>query len=63
MAIDSIKLSPQDRRTLEGLKGDIEVLEKEIAKAERAGIDVSTQKDELAKAKSLREGILREYGS
>jgi len=63
MAMEPIKLSPQDRRLLEGLKGDIEVLDNEIAKAERAGIDVTQLKNDLAKAKTLREGILREYGT
>lgn len=63
MAMEPIKLSPQDRRLLEGLKGDLEVLDNEIAKAERAGIDVTQLKNDLAKAKTLREGILREYGT
>ena len=61
MAIEPIKLTAEDQRTLEQLGPDIEALEREIAKAERAGIDVATLKDDLAKAKTLREGILREY--
>ena len=63
MAIEPIKLSPEDQRTLEVLKPDIEALEVELAKAERAGLDVTTIKSDLAKAKSLLEGILREYAS
>lgn len=63
MAIEPIKLSPEDRRTLEELGPDIEALEAEIARAERAGIDVIKLKDDLNKAKVLRAGILREYGT
>jgi len=61
MAIEPIKLTIEDQRTLEDLGPDIAILEAEIAKAERAGLDVATLKDDLAKAKTLREGILREY--
>lgn len=63
MAIEPIKLTAEDRRTLEQLGPDIEALEAELAKAERAGIDVAKLKDDLAKAKTLREGILREYAT
>jgi len=61
MAIEPIKLTPEDQRTLENLQPDIKALEVEIAKAERAGLDVTVPKTDLAKAKSLLEGILREY--
>jgi len=63
MPIEPIKLSPEDRRTLEELGPDIEALEKEIARAERAGLDVTILKSDLAKAKTLREGVLREYAT
>lgn len=63
MAIEPIKLTPDDQQTLEDLGPDITVLEAEIAKAERAGLDVTKLKDDLAKAKTLREGILREYAT
>jgi len=63
MPIEPIKLSPEDRRILEELGPDIEALEKEIARAERAGLDVTILKSDLAKAKTLREGILREYAT
>ena len=63
MAIEPIKLTPEDQRTLEQLGPDIEALELEIAKAERAGLDVAKLKDDLDKAKTLREGILREYAT
>jgi len=63
MAIEPIKLTPEDERSLKELGPDIEALEKEIARAERAGLDVTTLKADLAKAKTLREGILREYAT
>jgi len=62
MAIPEIKLTPEDKRTLENLSGDIAALEREIAKAERVGIDVKTLKEDLARAKKLRDGLLKEYG-
>lgn len=61
MAIEPIKLTAEDQRTLEQLRPDIEVLEAEIARAGRAGIDVTLLKADLTKGKTLLEGILREY--
>jgi hypothetical protein len=63
MAIEPIRLTPEDRRTLEDLGPDIEALEAEIAKAERAGLDVTKLRADLKNAKALREGVLREYGT
>jgi hypothetical protein len=63
MAIQPIKLDPADRRRLEDLGPDIAALEAEIAKAKRAGIDVTKLESDLKSAKDLRAGILREYGS
>lgn len=63
MAITPITLTSEDKRTLENLKPDIDALEKEIARAERAGLDVTTLKSDLAKARALLEGILREYAT
>jgi len=62
MAVPEIKLSEEDRNTLLALETDIAALEREIAKAERAGIDVTDLREKFDRAKSLREGILREYG-
>ena len=62
MAIPEIKLSDEDRNTLLALSADIEAYEREIAKAERAGIDVVEMREKFEAAKKLREGILREYG-
>jgi len=60
IVIEELFLSPEDQRTLEELAPAIEMLEKNIAKLERAGLDVTKQKDDLAKTKTLREGVLRE---
>jgi hypothetical protein len=62
MAIQPIKLAPEDQRALEALGPDIAALESEIARAKRAGIDVTQLEADLKSTKSLREGILREYG-
>lgn len=62
MAIPEIKLTPEDQRTLEGLAGDVAALEREVAKLERIGADVTTMKADLEKAKKLRAGLLKEYG-
>lgn len=61
MAIEPIKLSDEDRRTLEQLQPDIKVLEEEIAKAKRAGLDVTRHEEDLKNARALLEGVLREY--
>lgn len=63
MPIEPIKLTPEDQQTLEHLRPDIETLEAELAKAERAGLDVTQQKQDLERAKSLLEGVLREYAT
>jgi len=40
---------------------DLDALAVEIDVAERAGLDVTKLREDLAKGKALREGILREY--
>jgi len=63
MPIEPIKLTPEDKKTLEDLGADIAALEAELDRAERAGIDVTELRKKLEASKKLREGILREYGS
>lgn len=58
--IEELFLTSEDEQTLKDLAEPIAVLEKNIAKAERAGLDVTQAKADLAKAKELREGVLRE---
>ncbi len=62
MAIEPIMLTPEDQKMLEDLGLDLTALEDELAKAERAGIDVSEIREKVEAGKKLREGILREYG-
>ena len=62
MAIERYKLTSEDKKVLEGLASDVNFLELEIERMERAGIDTKDMRDRLAKAKALREGLLREYG-
>lgn len=60
IVIEELFITPEDQTTLEQLAPAIEVMEKNIAKVEKAGLDVTKAKEDLAKAKALREGILRE---
>lgn len=62
MPIPEIKLAPEDKKKLEDMSPDIVALQREVKKAETAGIDVKELKADLAKALKLREGILRVYG-
>jgi len=62
MAIPEIKLSSEDKEKLLAMSPDIVALQREVKKAETAGIDVVELKADLAKALKLREGILRVYG-
>lgn len=62
MAIERYKLTAEDKKVLEGLASDVNFLELEIERMERAGIDTKDMRDRLEKAKALREGLLREYG-
>ena len=62
MPIPEIRLTPEDKATLEALEADIVALDKELIKAESAGLDVADLKADLDKAKKLREGLLKFYG-
>ena len=62
MAIPEIRLSPEDKQTLVDLEADVIGLEREITRAERAGLDVTELRAKFDESKKLREGILREYG-
>lgn len=62
MAIKEIKLSKEDQKRLEELGPDVEALQREVTKAERAGIDVVDLRSKLDTASKLRDGVLREYG-
>ena len=62
MPIPEIRLTPEDKATLEALEADIVALDKELIKAEEAGLDVVELKADLEKAKKLRKGLLKFYG-
>lgn len=57
-----IKVAQTDLDTLRGMETQIAEAEQEIARAERAGFDVTEPRKKLEEAKRLRAGILREYG-
>jgi len=60
--VEELFLAREDQELLERLGPAIEIQEKNIAKCERAGLDVTQAKEDLEKAKKLREGVLRELG-
>ena len=62
MIRQEIKLREEDKKKLEGLSGDIEWLDNELRRAERAGLDVTQLRADFDKTKKTRLGVLREYG-
>lgn len=62
MPIPEIKLSAEDKEKLLVMQPDIVALQREIAKAKSAGIDVAELEADLKQSLKLREGILRVYG-
>jgi len=61
MPREPIRLKKEDYERLLALEPDIEWLAMEIARAERAGIDVADLKKKFEETRRLREGLLREY--
>lgn len=55
-------LSPERIQALQDIGPQIELLEELVARAERAGLNVSVQRARLQQLKDLRNGILREFG-
>ena len=62
MARERIKLTPEQKRKLEDLSGDIDWLQEEIRRAEYVGIDVTDLRDRFEKMKGIRVRMLEEYG-
>jgi len=60
--LERIKLTPEMKKGLIELEKDMRVIEEELRRAERAGIEVKVLREANEKAKRLREGLLREYG-
>lgn len=57
----NIKLTAVQQQSLRDMESDIEWLEREIFRAENAGIDVSKLKESLVELQKVREGLQREY--
>jgi len=59
--LEPITLSPEMEKTLKDMGPDIMTLEFELAKAKRAGLDISDMETKLAELKTIRVGLLKEY--
>lgn len=59
--LEPIKLEPEAEKVLRDMETNILVLEREIIKAKRAGIDVADLEQRFEEMKKLRVGLLREY--
>lgn len=58
---EPIRLDPKTVKELEDMSLNITLLKSEIAKAKRAGLDMSEMEEKLNQTIRLREGLLREY--
>lgn len=56
-----ITLTPEMSKTLVEMEPDLRLLEYELLKARRAGIDVTDLQKRFEEMKVLRTGILKEY--
>ncbi len=56
-----IKLESDKIKLLEDMALTVSLLKTEVAKAKRAGIDVSEIEEKLNTTARLREGLLKEY--
>jgi len=59
--LEPITLSPEVEKTLRDMGPDISTLEFELAKAKRAGLDITDMEKKLAELKKIRVGLLKEY--
>lgn len=59
----SISFPPEIEKALVASKKHIEDAEKELARAERVGLDVSVQRQVVEQAKKMRSDLLAEYGA
>ena len=60
--LKAIRLTPEMSTTLKEMEPDLRTLEFELAKAKRAGLDVEELNKRFEEMKTLRVGLLREYG-
>lgn len=56
-----IKLTAVQQQTLTDMQDDIDWMESQIYKAEKANIDVNELKVKLSDLQKTRDGLLREY--
>lgn len=56
-------LSPEQIQSLQKMKASFPEQEAELARQERAGINVTVARDMLNQQKKLVEGLLREYST
>jgi len=61
MKLERIYLSKEDIKKLKETEPILDWLAEEIARAERAGIDVSDLRARYEKLVRLKEGLMREY--
>lgn len=61
--MEPISLSADALAQLQNLPERIAAFEKELARAKRAGLDVSAYEARVEQLKVLRTGMLREYGT
>lgn len=62
MVFEPFRLTKEQKKRLVDLEEDIRLLKLEIARAKRAGLDVTDLEVDYDKASKLRDGLLREYG-
>ena len=62
MQKERIKLRAEDVKVLTDIEEDVNWLENELNRAERAGLDVTDLRKTFTATKKMRKGLLAEYG-
>jgi len=60
--LPDLRLTPEDKSTIEALDAHLAALDREIKKAEECEFDVADMKADVEKLTRQREAILRVYG-
>ena len=60
--LPDLRLTPEDKATIEALDANLVAAEREIKKAEECEFDVAEHRATYEKLKRQREAILRVYG-
>ncbi len=61
--LDQIKLTPAQTKSLQGMTLELNHIERELKKAELAGLDVSEARATFEDNKKKRSNLLKYYGS